>query len=131
LEELIPALRKLFLSLEGLDVKTDSTYVLAFVVACWIMGVASLILDLCYLHSTGKSFLKLRHGLFNTLGFLVTWPLGAMIFGYFALIVHILQPSVLGAATAGITWIVLIRSLIGRLDRPKEEEEDKTDGEET
>lgn len=121
-------LSKMFLSLEGLDPTKDSDYVITFVVACWIVGIAVLIFDLCYLHIVGKSALKLRHSVGRTPVFFITWPIGSVIFGYLALVLHVVQPTMLGSLAAGITWATSTKSIFKKLTTPQEPEQD-TQGE--
>jgi hypothetical protein len=128
--DLLTALRKLLISLEGLDAASDPDYVLHFAAACAICGVLAIILDLCALHANGKSMLGLRHGYLNTALFFFTWPIASAIFGWIGLILHILQPTILAALVAGATWNIAVTQLVGKIRQRGEPEEDAPRGEE-
>ena len=115
MEGLIDDLGKLFLSLEGLDPKTDKALVPSFVLGCAIMGVLALILDISYKHVTGESFLNLKHGPIRSIPYFITWPVGSAIFGFLGLIAHVLQPAILGCAAAGLTWTLSMKRVTDRL----------------
>jgi hypothetical protein len=123
LDSLTDGLGKIFLSLEGLDPKNDRNYVIVFMLSCFIVGVGILILDLCYLGVSGKSFLKLNHGAWRTPLLFVAWPLGSAIFGFIALVAHIVQPAILGCIGIGVTWNLSVQTLVERFGGSSEDEE--------
>lgn len=124
-------LEKLFISLEGLDPAKDSGYVLAFLMACVIIGVVAIVFDLCYLAVVGKSALRISHSVKRTALLFLVWPLGSAVFGYLGLVSHILQPTILGALAAGFTWSTSTKSVLERVGRADEPEQDAQDEEES
>jgi uncharacterized membrane protein YvlD (DUF360 family) len=92
-------------------------------------------LVIALLHVGGRSVLGLRHGPVRSIFFLLTWPLGASLFGFFALIVHLIQPSLMGATAAGLTWNLAVLKIKQQVTKAsaieeEEEEEDASEGDE-
>jgi len=124
------ALYTLFFSLEGLDKTVDRNYIPHFVVGCLVLGVAALVFDLCYLAVSKRSILRLSHGWPFTIVLFVAWPIGAAFFGWAALMLRIIQPTVWGALVAAFTWNAAATQMIEKLLQGKEPLEDPAEGEE-
>ena len=128
--ELVPSLQKLLL-LKTLHVEDEGYYyLLAMLLASAAAGGLGLLLDLCLISVGGSSFLRLKHG-WITLLWLFTWPLGAAIFSLFAVALHVIEASLVGAITAGIAWNVSMRLIIGSILKSKAEkdaDEDEDEG---
>ena len=95
-EALQHGLRRLFLSLDTLDPKNDAYYVPIFVITCWLLGFAVVFFDLAFWHISGRSITGSKPGMLNVPLMLLAWPFGAAFFGFVALVVHVLQPSLFG-----------------------------------
>lgn len=106
---------RLFLQLETLDPKTDRYYVPVFVIACWLLGVAVVIFDLALRHNAGKSIIGQDRGALQRPMMLISWPFGAGFFGFVALVVHVLQPSVFGGLVAAASWRIASEQLMDHL----------------
>lgn len=99
-------------------------YVLVFLILCGIMGFLTVVLDAIVHKLSGTGFLKLAHSFLRTPMFLLAWPIGAMIVGYFAQILGILQATVLGALTAGVTWNLILKTIVYKLQARQETDSD-------
>jgi hypothetical protein len=110
---------------DGLDPQGDRRFAITFMLLTVCVGVATVVLDLCYFLVTGASFLRLNHGWASSPVLVLAWPLGSAIFAWFGLAIDVLQPTLLGSVAAASAWTLAIERTISklseRLDRQIEE----------
>jgi hypothetical protein len=82
-----------------------------FAGASGIIGLAIVLLDLCAVELGTPSVLGLTHGRHATARAAFYWAAGAIIAASLGLVVHVFEPTPLGAVAASLTWKTLLERL--------------------
>ena len=130
MENLLAGLSLMFFDLTIVNKVNNSNPVLVFSVACSIVGIIAVVLDVLVYFLFGGSPLKLKHGK-NTILFLIAWSLGALFMGWLGQMANIFLVSVSAAVIVGFTWPLLFtKYLKAKADKESADEPEQVIAEE-
>lgn len=87
-----------------------------FATAAAIVGSGIVIIDLLAFYLYEKSYLNLRHSFPKSLGLIVMWGLGSGLGAFIGAAAKILQTTLIGCVTIGVSWPFLLPRLINALN---------------
>ena len=108
----------------AVDVEVHPSYQISFILGCGILAIIALICDLTFRHTTGgDSILGLRWDTWDRWFFFITYPIGAMGFGFVGRILHIIETSVMGCLVIGFAWHLVAKRIWAIIRKFAEERE--------
>lgn len=124
METLASDLFNMFFYLKVVHSDDRANGILVFVVACAIVGIFAVVLDVLYYSIRGESLLKLKHGPIKSFGWVFAWSLGAAIMGYLGQITDMFKVSLAATVIVGFGWPMLLTKLLRRVRDEIEEDSD-------
>ena len=108
-------LYQLFFELKPVLLHENDNAVAVFIIACAIIGVLAVFLDLAFYVLRNSSLLELNHSLKNTVLFLFAWSFGAGLMGLIGQMFEIFQVSLAATVVVGFSWPILFTGLLDNL----------------
>lgn len=103
MDNLLSGLSLMFFEITIVDKLNNENPILVFSVACAIVGIFAVLLDLMIYFLRGESLLRLKHGR-NTVLFLIAWAFGAFVIGWIGQLSKIFVVSVAASVLVGFSW---------------------------
>lgn len=116
-------LYKIFFQLKVVNISENENAVAVFIIACAIVGLLAVFLDLAFYLLKHSSLLELDHGLRNTSIFLLAWSFGAAVMGLIGQMFNIFQISLAATVTVGFSWPILFTGLLEKLKEKQQSSE--------